>query len=148
MNRQRAALGTAIAFLLVCFAYRFIDMTDTRIHVLRHPLRIASAARDEWYLLPAGTTLYYDDSMPEGFDRYRIYLNVEGGDLDLSQVSDRYYIAPLSAYPIEGEDILRLIRSYPVNKEDLIGLLKAKPLTAEDAREIIDFLQNQIVDSR
>jgi len=147
MNRRRVALGTAIAVLLACFSYRFIDMTDTQIHVLKHPLRIASAARDEWYLLPAGTTLYYDDSMPEGFNRYRIYLNVEGSDLDLAQ-SDRYYIAPLSAYPIEGEDILNLIRSYPVNKEDLIGLLKATPLTAEDAGEIIDFLRNQIADPR
>lgn len=139
---QRIAAASVVAFLVGSIITWTINMADTRIHVLAHPLRVASAAQDEWYLLPAGTTLYYEDSMPEGFDRYRIYVNVEGAALDLTDAPYQNYIAPLSAHPIEGDDVFHLLQGYPVSKEDLIRLLKANPLSPEEAEEMIQFLRN------
>ncbi|WP_426200988.1 hypothetical protein [Pseudomonas sp. TWP3-1] len=33
---------------------------------------------DNVYVLPRGTTLYYEKSYPEGFSRYRVYFNHKG----------------------------------------------------------------------
>lgn len=145
MNAHRGmATAAVLAFLVGYLTAWRINMADSRIHVLAYPLRIASPAQNEWYLLPAGTTLYYEDSMAEGYDRYRVYVNVEGAALDVTAAPFHNYVAPLSAYPIEGEDILHLLRGYPVGKTDLIRLLKANPLSAEEVEEVIQFLRNPL----
>ena len=141
---HRIATAAVFTFLVGYLTAWKINLADSRIHVLAYPLRIASAAQNEWYLLPAGATLYYEDSMAEGYDRFRIYVNVEGAALDLTEAPFHNYVAPLSAYPIEGTDVLNLLQGYPVGKTDLIRLLKANPLSAEEAEEVIQFLRNPL----
>jgi hypothetical protein len=58
-------------------------MSTTKIHTLKSLLRVASPDRTRYYFLPPGTTLYYDDSLSEGLDRFYIYVNVEGITLPL-----------------------------------------------------------------
>jgi hypothetical protein len=66
---------------------------------LKKPLRIATDKADERrYMLPPGTTLYFDKSMPEGFDRFHVYINVEGVSLRLEPLEREGMIAPLSGY--------------------------------------------------
>lgn len=120
------ATAAVFAFLAGYLTAWTVNKADSRIHVLAYPLRVASPAQNDWYLLPAGTTLYYEESMAEGFDRYRVYVNVEGAALEVTEAPFRNYIAPLSAYPIEGKDILPLLRGNPVSTTELIRLLSAR----------------------
>ncbi|MDX2503287.1 MAG: hypothetical protein QNL62_02235 [Gammaproteobacteria bacterium] len=119
-------------------------MSNKQIHVLQQPLRIASENQNQYYLLPMGTTLYYDASLPEGSDRFYIYINIEGNPLELVPLERPDLVIPLTAYSFEGEDIINLIKDYPVNKKDLIQILNTDSLSKDDAQEIINHLQQFI----
>lgn len=121
-----------------------MNTADKKVHILSEPLRIASANVNQYYLLPAGTTLYYDKSLDEGPDRFYVYINVEGPRRKLEDLRRPDLIAPLTAHPLEQEDIVNAITKYPINKGDLVKLLNAKPLTRHEAQEIIDELQSYI----
>nr|WP_206425903.1 hypothetical protein [Ralstonia solanacearum] len=50
-----------------------------RAHKLQFPLTLSGGTVDRpACILPKGTSLYYDQAFPEGFVRYRVYVNVEG----------------------------------------------------------------------
>lgn len=117
-------------------------MNEQKIHILTAPLKIATpdAARP-YYLLPAGTTLYYDGSMPEGFDRYYVYFNVEGSPLTLSPVSPPGMIAPMSAYPLDKEELISLLAKYPLSRVDLQRILHANAITRQELIDIVNAYQ-------
>jgi hypothetical protein len=46
-------------------------------------------------MLPIGTTLYFDKSFPEGFTRYKVYVNIDRMPLALRELSDPSEIDPL-----------------------------------------------------
>jgi hypothetical protein len=71
------------ATLILIFLMETTKMSTTKIHTLKSLLRVASPDRTRYYFLPPGTTLYYDDSLSEGLDRFYIYVNVEGITLPL-----------------------------------------------------------------
>jgi hypothetical protein len=79
-------------------------MEKQLVYKLKKPLRIATDKADEKrYMLPPGTLLYFDKSMPEGFDRFHVYINVEGVDLELEPIEREGLIAPLSGFFDEEE---------------------------------------------
>jgi hypothetical protein len=90
------------------------------------------------YLLPKGTTLYFDQAFPEGFVRYRVYVNVEGVDLPSSTLSDPTRIDPLSAYPIDRGELAHLLKNHPISKADLAAILRSGQLTKEDIRSLLE----------
>lgn len=49
-------------------------------------------------MLPAGTALYFDKTMPEGFTRYYVYVNIDGAPLDLQPTEKEGLIDPISAF--------------------------------------------------
>lgn len=109
-----------------------------RIHKLEFPLMLeGSAAPGSNYLLPKGTTLYFEQAFPEGFVRYRIYVNVEGVDLPTRELADPTAIDPLSAYPIGKAELTKVLREYPLSKSDLVAILKSGQLPKQDIREIL-----------
>jgi hypothetical protein len=119
-------------------------MSTTKIHTLKSLLRVASPDHTRYYFLPQGTTLYYDDSLPEGLDRFYIYVNVEGINLPLQEIPKPNFIAPISAYPIEGEEIIDLLERYPISKDDLEGILKSQSPDKEDLQNLIHRLQKYV----
>lgn len=108
------------------------------VHTLEYPLILdGSSAPGQNYLLPAGTTLYYDQGFPEGFVRYRVYVNVEGVKLEGRELADPTEISPISAYPVGKAELLKLIREYPLTKNELGSILKSEYLSKDDIKEVL-----------
>ena len=109
-----------------------------RIHTLEHPLILdGSSEAGHNYLLPVGTTLYFDQAFPEGFIRYRVYVNVEGVDLQSAALSDPSEIRPISAYPVDRVALIKLLREYPLTKSELASILKSSHLSKQDIRDVL-----------
>ncbi|MFY0574897.1 hypothetical protein ACN28S_11475 [Cystobacter fuscus] len=134
------AFATGIAVGLSIFFWRTGQMEERgQIHVLETPLKIATDTQaKQYYLLPAGTTLYYDGAMPEGFTRYKVYVNIEGKALSLAPMEKPGLIAPLTAYPLDKDELLALLAAYPLDKEDLTRILHSIPATRRDIIEILN----------
>lgn len=70
----------------------------TKVHTLTQPLLVSSdSAGKALHMLPVGTTLYLDKSFPEGFTRYKVYVNVDRMPLALRDLPDPNEINPLEA---------------------------------------------------
>jgi hypothetical protein len=138
MTIAMAGVGVAIGLLVLC--WRIGRMEERRrVHVLQKPLKIASGSSTHgYYLLPAGTTLYFDQAMPEGFSRYYVYFNVEGEPLRLTEEERPGLIDPLTAYPIDKEELISLLDQYPLSKEDLARILQSISATRQDIIEILN----------
>lgn len=106
---------------------------------LEFPLLLeGSSAPGQTYLLPKGTTLYYEQAFPEGFVRYRMYVNIEGVKLEPHQLADRTAISPVTAYPVGKAELRKLLSEYPLSKEDLQAILKSSVMTKEEIRSVLD----------
>lgn len=69
-----------------------------KVHTLTQPLIILiSEVSASLHHLPAGATLYFDKSFPEGFTRYKVYVNVDRLPLTLRELSNATEIDPLEA---------------------------------------------------
>ena len=109
----------------------------TKVHELAFPLMLqGSASTGSNYLLPKGTWLYYDRAFPEGFVRYRVYINVDGIKLESKELADST-ISPLTAYPVGKAELLKLLRDHPLSKSDLSAILQSGQLTKEEIREVL-----------
>ena len=110
----------------------------TKVHVLEAPMILTSDVPSKTMsLLPAGTTLYYDKSYPEGFTRYKVYINIDRHPLALSNLSDPTEIVPIDARVPDKEDLERLLREYPISKAELAAILKSSRISKEEIREVL-----------
>jgi hypothetical protein len=110
-----------------------------RVHKLQTPLLLAGAGSPQHhYLLPAGTSLYYDQAFPEGFVRYKVYVNVEGTKLESKEITEKFWLDPLTAFPVGAEQLPKLLRDYPVSKEDLAAILKSGQISKADIRALLE----------
>ena len=118
----------------------------TKIHKLEYPLIISSeAASKNVHMLPKGTVLYFDKSYPEGFTRYKVYINIDRMPLKLDDLSDSTEINPIDAFAPSKEDLLKIIRDYPLTKSDLESILNSKRISKDEIKEI---LKTSFVSSR
>jgi hypothetical protein len=112
-------------------------MSTKRIHVLRQPMLIRTNNPDKpYYLLPAGTALYFDASMPEGFDRYYVYMNTRA-QLRTAPAEKPGLIDPIWIDPIDRGTVAKLLRDYPLSKDDLAAILRAQKLQRADIEQIL-----------
>lgn len=110
----------------------------TRVHTLQYPLLLAGAKENApLKLLPAGTTLYLDKTYPEGFTRYIVYVNVDHLPLETHELDDPTLITPITAFPLDKEDLRRLLARNPVSKEELTSILKSGQLSKDEIRELL-----------
>lgn len=92
------------ALLFSTFSTFVVLNKSIKVHTLKAPLVLVSdQPANTVHLLPIGTTLYYEKSFPEGFTRYKIYVNVDRMPLDLRYLSDPTEINPLEARALAGE---------------------------------------------
>lgn len=115
----------------------------TKVHTLEFPmLLISEKVGKVESLLPAGTVLYADQSFPEGFTRYKVYINIDRYPLKLSELPDPTMIAPLEARPLEKSDLQRFLKEYPLNRADLEAILKSNYISKSEVRDILsDYLK-------
>lgn len=104
------ASGMALAVLV---PHAMNSRREVKVHTLDEPLVLLSNRDDSdastnkpTYLLPPGTTLYLDRGFPEGFTRYKVYVNVDRMPLKLRSLADPYEIDPLEARALD-EMVLR-----------------------------------------
>jgi len=110
----------------------------TKSHKLKFPLMLTgSGVGGRNYILPKGTTLYYEQAFPEGFVRYRLYVNVEGIDLPSELQDDPTLIEPISAYPIGNLELKKLLSEYPLTKDELSLILKSGQLSKDEIKELL-----------
>ena len=84
--------------LIIGYCVRPLIKFD-RIYRLEKPLRIVTNNPDDVYLLPIGTALYLDGPpQKEGFQRYRIYINVNGGAFPVKKAEKYNLIIPLNTF--------------------------------------------------
>jgi hypothetical protein len=102
---------------------------------------LGTAKKPNYYLLPSGTTLYYDGSLPEGVVRYRIYVNVEGVQHELQPVADPETISPATLYPVGKDDLISLLNAVKLDKDDVKAILSNGQFSDSDKKEIADMLQ-------
>ena len=88
----------------------------TKIHTLAAPLIVATqdSSSKNLHLLPKGSTLYFDKSYPEGFSRYKLYINVARIPLQLEALADPTEIRPVDAYASSPADLRKLLEDYPL----------------------------------
>jgi hypothetical protein len=135
------------AVLLICsitacfplYAHYHLGQKMTKTHTLQFPMLLGGPEGNGPYqLLPKGTILYYDQSYPEGFTRYRIYVSIDRYPLDLTELSDPYSIDPLSAFAMDKGDLKRLLDRNPITKDDLTAILKSDQLSKQEIRELLE----------
>jgi hypothetical protein len=144
--RTRIIIATiaavCVAIILSIFLFRSPQKT-TEVHKLESPLLLSSDNPSKnMHMLPKGTVMYFDQSYPEGFTRYKVYINVDRMPLSLVELSDPTSISPIDANAPDKEDLKKLLKDYPVTKADLNAILKSTAMSKEEIKEVLtDFLR-------
>lgn len=133
-------ISLVVNFLL---ASKVIHMTsNSKFHILKEPMIFESeSAEDKSYLIPSGTTLYFDKAFPEGHVRYIIYINYKGKALELQESDKPGFIAPSWIHQIDKDELTQLMNKYPLSKDDLKRILKSNSFTRAELIEIINSYQ-------
>ena len=129
----------ALASALVCATLFVVWNTSsmTKVHTLKIPLLLTGPEQSKnMHLLPKGTTLYFDRSFPEGFSRYKVYVNIDRMPLPLKDLSDPTEIIPIDAAAPSQTDLRKLLQDYPITKSDLSAILKSGQLTKDEIRQL------------
>lgn len=142
MNKLKLSLSIAIGSVILYTLtniYTPEHKKMTKIHKLEYPLLISSDnSMENVHLLPKGTVLYFDKAFPEGFTRYKVYINIDRMPLKLDELQDPTEIAPIDAAAPNKEDLAKLIRNYPLTKSDLESILNSKRISKEEIKEVFE----------
>jgi hypothetical protein len=110
----------------------------TKVHTLKQPLILSSNTPGKvLHILPVGATLYLDKSFPEGFTRYKIYINIDRMPLALRELADPSEIDPLEARAFDKPTLSQALRDYPLTREELAAILQSPQLTKQDVQEVL-----------
>jgi hypothetical protein len=143
-----AFIGGMITCALICSIGVFIYSSQrsrkiTKIHKLEYPLLLSGDEKSNGLsMLPKGTTLYFDQAYPEGFTRYKVYINIDRLPLKLEELADPTSIIPIDGSAPDKDSLKKLLREYPLTKNDLEAILKSGKLSKDDVKEVLgDFLR-------
>jgi hypothetical protein len=129
-------VAASLASSLLFFYWTTYKMT--KIHELEFPLLVSSDRESKiTHMLPSGTTMYFDQAYPEGFTRYKVYVNVDRLPLGLKELSDPTAILPIEGAAPTGDDLKKLLSSYPLTKNDLEAILKSGKVTREEIKALL-----------
>lgn len=141
MNKIGIAIGASALTFVLCLSFNHFVLEHkavTKVHKLEYPLILSSdLSSKNTHMLPKGTVLYFDKSYPEGFTRYKIYVNIDRMPLKLDDLSDPTEIAPIDAVAPSKDDLIKILRDYPLTKSDLESILDSKRISKEEIRDIL-----------
>jgi len=143
MPLRKVGIAAAVisAFLLGSFLQKVgaFQMSGTKYLKTAEPLLLASNVEGKYFhMLPAGTAMYEDYSFPEGHTRYIVYVNFKGALAAEIVESDKPNLkSPIWAYPVEKDDVQKLLAEAPISKDDLVRILKARKITREELAQIV-----------
>ncbi|MFL6674546.1 MAG: hypothetical protein ACJ8LG_14790 [Massilia sp.] len=137
--------GTVFGFLVVALLFTLWKHAKmTKVTTLEAPMVLVSnEPTKNLHLLPAGTTLYFDQSYPEGFTRYKVYINIDRMPLPLRDLADATEIDPIEARALSKSELAKALRDYPLTRGDLEGILQSTHMTTQEIEEVFnEFLRN------
>jgi len=143
MSRKSVSLLLVVAAVGGLMGFKLAHLLEERephlVHRLKAPLMLAGGAtNDHQYLLPAGTSLYFDQAFPEGFVRYKVYVNVEGVSLETAPPTDKFWLDPLTAVPVGKEQLGKLLKDYPLTIDELREILAGGALSKGDVKALLE----------
>lgn len=118
------------------------EKRQMKIYKTKEPLLIEQGEerKTPFCLLPAGTTLYLDEAMPEGFCRFVIYANFygipEAEEISMKPEWHGRYIAPLWLDELDGDNLKAMLRQFPLTKDDVLEIIKSNGLTRDDLADM------------
>ena len=133
--------GLLAAILFYVNSGYYKEKIMEEMHVLKHPMIIGTEKNNGYYMVPKGTTLYFDAAMPEGFFRYRMYVNVFSTRLKHEANVPAGSINPESIFPIDKAQLLSMFNTIRLDKDDLKLILDNGQFSPADKREIIEYLE-------
>jgi hypothetical protein len=110
----------------------------TKVHILEAPMLLTSPSQSKnMHLLPKGTVLYFDKAYPEGFVRYKVYINIDRLPLPLATLDDPTLIDPIEATKPTSEELRKLLNNYPLTRDDLAAILKSSAISKEEIKKLL-----------
>jgi hypothetical protein len=125
-------------------AFYWSKHSMTTVHRLTAPLLVNADGQDRgFHLLPKGTLMYFDKSYPEGFTRYKIYVNVDRMPLKNEPLSDPTLIEPIEASSIDGATLSKILKEHPIRKDELAAIIKTNAMSKDEIKAVLeDYLKN------
>jgi hypothetical protein len=132
-------LTTAYFAGVITQKYGILKMSHTKYITTAEPLLLnVKGATENFHVLPTGTPMYKDRSLPDGYTRYIVYVNFKGAFArENTAAENTELINPLSAYAMDKDDVSKLMADAPVAKDDLVRMLKAHAVTRAELAEIV-----------
>jgi hypothetical protein len=137
--KKKISLAAAAVLLialgsLIPFAWR-MTMESKPTYRLREPMLIATSKGEPYYMIPAQTVLHYKEGFAEGHQLYTIDVLAKG--LPADQVAAGAPVESTWLYPIDAEDVSKILQQYPLSRDDLVRILKARKMTRDDLAQIV-----------
>ena len=135
--RSTLLIAIGIGLGVAIMVYKKFTAVE-RVHTLEHPLlMIGGDVNSPPTILPKGTPLYYQKAFSEGFVTYKIYVNVEGVMLDTHEPPEKFWLNPMTAFPVQDEQLRDLLNTYPLTKDQLASILESGQISKADIRKIL-----------
>jgi hypothetical protein len=138
MKKKLRLLSVAILLMafggLIPFIWRK-TMENNNAYRLSEPMRITSGKGAPYYMIPAGTVLHYQHGFAEGHQLFTIEVYAKG--IPAEKISPDIPVESTWLFPIDAEDVPKLLQHYPLSKDDLVRILRAKKMTRDDLAQIV-----------
>jgi hypothetical protein len=115
------------------FAWR-MTIEPKPLYRLREPMLIAANKGEPYYMLPSRTILRYQTGFAEGHQLYTIDVLAKG--LPADQLVAGSPVESTWLYPLDVEDMSKILREYPLSKDELVRILKARKMTRADLAQL------------
>lgn len=104
--------------------------------VLTAPMLISTTKGEPYYILPSSTALSYEAAYAEGHQRYTLSLYAKG-KLPLRSVEVGEKVESTWLYPIDKDNVGKLMSEYPLSKDDLAKIVGAHKMTRDEVTQIV-----------
>lgn len=138
MKKSKLLIVTALLLIIsgsFILNYRRKTMDNQALYKLDEPMLISSSKGESYYMLPTNTVLHFQQGLAEGHQLYTIQV-FSKGKLPATQIAANASMESTWIYPIDAEDIPKILSQYPLSKDDLVRILKARKMTCDDLAQI------------
>lgn len=130
--------GAALIFIFGILGPFFLKrITATQVsYQLKEPMLISSSVGTPYYMIPKNTVLHFEKGFAEGHQLYKIEVFFKG-KLPADQLAPDAASESTWLYPLDADDIPKVLHQYPLSKEDLVQIMKARKITRDDLAQIV-----------
>lgn len=138
MNAKFKLVTAAMLLIALGSLFPFVwrmTMEPKPLYRLREPMLIATNKGEPYYMIPARTILRYQTAFAEGHQLYTIDVYAKG--LSADQLVAGSSVGLTWLYPIDAEDVSKILEQYPLSKDELVRILKARKMKRADLARLV-----------